>query len=364
MTGFLPAYLIDYSEAGFTNPHEVVLPDDPADCRDDFTHIGKKYWGFETGRHIAHTMHTAAQAYSFRHQAHHWMLVGLKKRAMVNRVSVSTKWYTGNQVRAVSVVLKDAMTGVETRVVERAPLAPDAEHIFDIPPVTATECLVECYQEGGIARVNFFGDAAEDQMPEEQNLLETATISYVSNSHYGTPAKAVQGARREMHMVGWESARTGFGERALFHLPQPAVLRRVVIDTYLHRLNPPLGAHIFALDNRAGADIDALMQQAPRWKIIFDDGTERIPEDFQSYMLNAAYLEEDGVKNRESFTVKLHMPKDCPWVPVLPFVPLKPDALHRLDVPQGIGAVTDILYMHYPNGGIHGLKVFGDVEGG
>ena len=56
--GFLDAFLISYSDSSFTNPHEVVRPDEPEECTGNFTHMGAKYWGFETARHRA-TVKTA-----------------------------------------------------------------------------------------------------------------------------------------------------------------------------------------------------------------------------------------------------------------------------------------------------------------
>jgi allantoicase len=217
---------------------------------------------------------------------------------------------------------------------------------------------VECYYEGGIARVHLFGAIAEDQPPAEANLLEGAVISHVSNEHYGRPEQAVAGNRKEMHMVGWESARTGFGEQALFHLKQPAVIREMVVDTYLHRLNAPLSCHVFGINEPDAGKIEAHMRQAPRWKLVFSGGREVIPENFQEYMLAQRYLQERGGNTRK-FRVSLHRP-DGPWQALLPFVPLSPDTFHRFPV-ENCGAVTHLLYMHYPNGGIHGLKAFGSA---
>jgi allantoicase len=348
----LAAFLIAYSDSDFTNPHEAVLSDDPRDCRGDFTHMGAKYWGYETRRHKATTVLADERALAYDHNAHNWLLIGLKQRAEINTITISTKWYTGNQVRAVSVCLKDEKTGGSVRILDRAPLAPDSEHVFPVPPTVATECLVECYHEGGIARINFFG-TPKDPMPERVNLLEAAEISHVSNAHYGDPARAVQGNRKEMHMFGWESARTGFGERALFHLKKPAKIEEIVVDTYLHRLNAPLTCHVFAASKK---DAAALMPKAPRWGVVFGNGEEVVPDDFQAYMLEQKYLPE------KNFKIKLHLEKDSPWQPLLPFAALERDTCHRFRELRNIGVVTHILYMHYPNGGVHGLKAFG-VEG-
>lgn len=350
----VPAFLIAYSDSDFTNPHEVVLPDEPKDCRGDFTHMGAKYWGYETRRHKATTVLPAEAAFLYDHNAHNWFDVGLKQRTVVERITISTKWYTGNQVWAVSVILKDELTGKDVRVLERVALKPDSEHEFEIPGVIATEARIECYYEGGIARVNFFGEAAAEEMPARANILEGAKITYVSNAHYGKPEQAVAGCRAEMHMVGWESARTGFGERALFHLDNPVIIDEIVVDTYLHRLNPPLSAHIFGASGIS--DVEAAMAHAPRWKLVFESGREVVPEDFQAYMLAQDYLKE-GAGSR--FKIKLHEDADGPWRPLLPFAPLRPDTYHRFHDIAAHQPVTHILYTHYPNGGIHGLKMFG-----
>ena len=354
----IPAILIAYSESDFTNPHEAVLPREPKDRRGDFTHMGARYWGYESRRHKATRVLPEEEALEFDHHEHNWMLIGLRKRAKIDRIAVSTRWFTGNQVRAVSVRLTDEWTGRAKKVLERVRLKPDAEHEFRIKPVMATECHVEIHYEGGIARVNLFGEVAKQQVPRRRNLLEGARISHVSNVHYGAPDHAVAGNRQQMHMFGWESARTGCGEQALFHLKRPAVIDEVVVDTYLHRLNAPLTAHVFAV-NAGEKDIERLMKQAPRWCVIFDRRKKVIPANMSDYMMNQRYLKERGVRNRERFRFRLHTPARCPWKAIIPFAALSPDTYHRFREVRHVGPVTHVLYMHFDNGGIHGLKLFG-----
>lgn len=348
-TEFLPAFLIGYSNSDFTLPHEVVLPDEAPDCRQQFTHMGARYSGYETPRHRATT--SIGTGFRYDHSAHHWLHIGLQQRSEVHRLKVSTKWFTGNQVRAISVFLLDELTGSRQPVLDRVPLRPDADHEFEIKGLTATECWVECYHEGGIARIQMFGKAASEQLPVRPNLLESAKISHISNDHYGNPAMAVAGVRKETHMVGWESARTGFGERALFHLQAPAVVQEIVVDTYLHRLNPPLTSHVFGLVEDDPTKIDELIKEAPRWKLVLDDGREIIPDDFKTYMLEEKFLELGA----ESFEIRLHN-SSSRWLPVLPHECLAADRYHRFRNLKCDQPITHLLYMHYPNGGIHGLK--------
>jgi len=357
----IPAILIAYSESDFTNPHEAMLATDPKDCRGDFTHMGAKYWGFESRRHMATTVVQGAPELEYDHNAHGWMLIGLKKRAKLDKITISTKWYTGNQVRAVSVYLTDELTGNAQQVLDRQSLKPDAEHVFKIKPTVATQAYVEVYYEGGLSRINFFGDTSVEQPPARRNLLEGAKITHVSNIHYGVPDRCIGGDRQQMYMYGWESARTGCGEQALFHLKKPAVIDEVIVDTYLHRLNAPLTAHVFAVDAK-GQSIDKLMKQAPKWCAVFDGKKVVVPDNFSDYMMNQKYLKEKGVKDREHFRIRLNIPKGCPWKAVMPFEPLSPDTFHRFREVNDVGPVTHVLYMHYDNGGIHGLKVFGVEE--
>lgn len=353
----IPAFIIAYSNSDFTNPHEMVLIDEPKDCTSDFTHMGVKYTGLETCRHLNTHVNEKKHCLEYRHKEHNWVKIGLKKRATISEIKISTKFFTGNQVRAISVILKDELTQEEIKVLDKIELRPDSDHAFLITPVIATEAHLELYYEGGITRVHFSGDLTEEQLPIKENILEKAKITHVSNEHYGHPKTVVFADRKEMYMVGWESARTGFGEQALFHLEKPTVIKEIVVDTYLHRLNSPLSCHVFGLNNEKEANIDQLMAQKPRWVLVFENGRQVIPENFQQYMLAQEYLKEP-VDNPYDFDIKLHLDSDSPWLPILPFAALKADTYHRFLAFESAGPFTHFLYMHYPNGGIHALKLF------
>jgi allantoicase len=352
----LNAMLLSYSNSDFTNPHEVVLADEPENRKGKFSHMGAQYSGYESDRHKATTVNND-HSLRYNHDAHNDLQIALKQRTNIDTINISTQYFTGNQVQAVSVTLKDELTGKETKVLDREPLKPDTKHSFNIPNTIATEAKIDAYYEGGISRIHFFGDKTNEQLPERKNLLEDAEISHVSNQHYGNPQMAVQGNRKENYMVGWESARTGFGEKAVFSFDTPKKLSEVVVDTYMHRLNAPLTAHLFGANLKPNQTLDDIMPEAPTWKIQFSDGKEVIPKDFQKYMLNQEYLKED-TKNPKQFNIKLNVPENSSWKPLLPFEQLKPDTYHRFNNIQTQEPVIHLLYMHYPNGGIHGLKVF------
>lgn len=353
----IPAFILEYSNSDFTNPHEMLLPEEPQDCTSDYTHMGVKYTGLETCRHLATTVDTAKKQLFFQHESYNWVKIALKERAEISEIKVSTKWFTGNQVQTVAIFLIDELTGVEKEVLTKSPLQPDSDHCFTVEPTFATEAFVKMYYEGGISRIHFCGKKAEQQLAAEVNILEKATISHVSNEHYGHPKMAVYGCRKESFMRGWESARTGFGEQALFHLEEATVIKKIIVDTYLHRLNAPLTCHVYGLNISKEDDLDLCIKQKPKWALLFDNGLKVVPDNFKQYMLEQKYLKE-AVSNPTQFQIYLHLDDDSSWQAILPFEVLRRDTYHRFSSLENDGSFTHLLYMHYPNGGIHGLKIF------
>lgn len=359
----VPAFVIAYSDSSFSNPHQVVSPRPPQFDPDAFTYTGKEMDGIESKRHTAvHLSHEEqTDCFQFTPDFFNWFEIGLKRRTNVEKLTISTRWFTGNQVPRVSVLLKDEVSGAEREVLQRVALPPDCEQHFVVtPPVVATEIKVLCYFDGGITRVHCFG-APADPLPERENLLAAASISHVSNEHYGKPSQAIAGNRQVGHMLGWESARTGFGEQALFQLAEAATIDEIVVDTYMHVFNSPLSCHVFALRNTSGTSNDELMKAAPRWKLCFAGGGEVMPDNLPAYMKEEQYLRETHGKP-ETFQFRLHIPEGSPWKALLPFSPLCRDTLHRFNKLEPAGPVTHILFMHFPNGGIHGLKVHGTLS--
>jgi len=199
-------------------------------------------------------------------------------------------------------------------------MRPNEPHHFVIPPTQAERCRVLCHQEGGIARVALFGEALTDPV-SPINLLEQASIGHVSNDHYGHPKDAVFGNRLEDHMKGWESARSGFGEQAVFSFDQPIALKAFVVDTYLHRLNAPLSCHLFGLG--PAHDLTDSMRSIPRWSVQLENGARVVPDDFQAYMQGRHYAEE-GKPWPDALIIQLDQSQSTHWQPLLPFQALNP----------------------------------------
>lgn len=358
---YLACVLSSYTDSGFTNPHQMVQPDDPLPFEDQFTHMGAQCWGLETDRHGAFEVDEQKACFHFDPQAHHTLQITLDQPSLVREIRISTQWYTGNHVHNVSVEML-LPSGEKALVLDRVALQADQEHVFSIDETLADGCYVRCYHEGGIARINLYGEPAgpADSRP---NLLESVPISHVSNEHYGQPSQAVAGVRKEDHMIGWESARMGFGEQAVFHLSSPATIDELVVDTYLHRLNPPLSCHLFGLPADEADAFDEHVANLPQWTLLLEDGTSIVPDDFHAYMTERRYLDDLGDASGR-LKIVLATPATSHWLPLLEFARLYPDRLHRFTDLMAHRPVSHLLYLHFPNGGVHGLRVHGTKSGG
>ena len=358
---YLSCVLTSYTDSSFTNPHQIVLPDDPPAFEGQFTHMGAQYWGLETDRHLAFEVDTSESCFRFDPGAHHTLHIELDQPSIVREVRISTRWFDGNHVEAVSVELLHP-TGGRTLVLDRVSLQPDQEHTFSIAETLATGCYLYCYHEGGISRFNLFGEPAgpADTRP---NLLESARISHVSNEQFGQPSQAVSGVRNEDHMIGWESARMGFGEQVVFHLSSPATIGEFVVDTYLHRLNAPLSCHVFGLPADVADNFDDHVAHLPRWALVFDDGTRIVPENFHTYMTERRYVDDVG-DTSQRLKIKLLTPPTCHWRALVEFGRLYPDRLHRFTSLPAHSDVGHLLYLHFPNGGVHGLRAYASMPEG
>lgn len=334
--------------------HNITKADEPVFDPDAFTIVGKEMDGFESRRFRRFTPVESSSTAEmiFNPDAHDVIEMRLKSRAKVFTIEISTEWFTGNQVQEITLTLIDETEGSEFVALDRQPLKPDQKHFFEVAGVMATEARIEGYPDGGIARIRFYGEAMEP-LDARENILERAYISNVSNSHYGTPQFAVNGKRQVEHMYGWESARTGFGEQALFTLDRDYMLDEIVVDTYRHWFN---AAPMCAVFGAKSNDVDALMTKAPRWALRFADGSVIVPPNLREYMANKEYRNEK--RGNERFNIFLQPVEDSPWQAILPKAMLERDTYHRFRELKSRGPFNQLLFLYFPNGGIHGLKVF------
>lgn len=351
---FIPARVLDYSDSAFTVVHQVVKLEEPVFDPDAFTLMGKEMDGCESRRHRSVAAVPERAAFRYDPRAHNFIRIGFLQRSRVERLELSTEWFTGNQVQWARVYLTDELTGTRHLLLDRTRLEPDAKHFFDVEPLDGTELYVECYPDGGMARVRCYGERSSLSLPKRINLLEGAAVSHASNVHYGTPEDAVAGQREVEFMRGWESGRAGFGERVLFTRTHAAEVYEVVVDTYRHLLNTPPRFYLFG--SRAEGSSDDLMHHAPHWEVVGGSKVV-VPDDLRAYIRGQKYLADFG--DDAPFELRLAYDEAGPWAPILVHEALRPDAYHRFTSLQSRGPYDRLLVMHFPNGGIHGLQVLG-----
>lgn len=353
----LKAYVIAYSDSAFSDPHQIVSHAPPKFDPDAFTFVGKEMDGLESRRHRAFSLDGAAKSITFDPEAHNSIRLGLAKKSRLNKIVISTKWFTGNQVPRVSLELIDSATGKTTGEIPSVALAPDSETEIPIDGVQADECLIRCFYDGGISRVHFYGAPLADQ-PLRMNLLKDADVLYVSNEHYGKPGQALTGSRAENHMLGWESARTGLGESVLFELKDPGTPSELEVDTYRHVFNSPLCCALYGGTFPKGTGASEIMSHAPKWEAIFKNGASVRPENLKDWAARAEYRQNPNYLGLP-ITFRLCSESTSRLKPILEFGALKPDTLNKFNRLVSSGAHTHLLFQHFPNGGIHALRVFG-----
>lgn len=350
----IPAFIRRYSDSSFAVIHNITKSDEPVFDADAFTIVGKEMDGSESRRYRAFTaVESDRPEMIFDPDAHDVIDIRLKNRAKVFTIEISTEWFTGNQVQEVSLTLIDEVTKNQVVALTRQSLKPDQKHFFEVNGITATEARVQTYPDGGIARIRFYGQAMEP-LDARENILERAKITHVSNAHFGSPLMAVQGRRQVEHMWGWESARTGYGEQALFNLDRDYMIDEIVVDTYRHTFNAAPMCSVFG----AKGDPETLMKQTPRWAIRFADGSVVTPPNLREYMANREYRNEN--RGNEPFNHFLQVDEKSPWQAVIMRGMLERDTYHRFCDLKSRGPFSHLLFLYFPSGGIHGLKVFGE----
>lgn len=361
----LKTFVIAYDDSSFTDPHSVLRHDEAQDPTGRFTHMGAYYEGWEDKRGTGVNVINDGWAYDY--STARSMEIGLVERANITHVDISTKWFTGNNVPEVSIAYKDILRDDAYHiVVERESLNPDSKKRIELPnTLTATHVKILSHQEGGIARIHVHGEPSEIQPICPRNLLQDAFLIAASNEHYGSPLDAVQGVRAENYMKGWESARSGRGEYALFSLQNPTTIQGLVIDTYLHRLNPVRAVAAFGIVADKKESATGLLEDAPRYRVVFADGTEAMPNDLKAYMNSADFKSKVSEQGMSKVEIKRYVPDGSRWQEILPQSSTMADQFHFFkgsDLTNTDTAFTHLLLQHGPNGGMHGLKAYGGLS--
>jgi len=136
LTGGRP---IDCSDEFFSNPMNLLMPDQPMNMGD----------GWETRRR--------------RGPGHDWVIVALGCRGMVDVIEIDTTHFKGNYPESCSVDGRDGENAEWNEVLARTPLRPDARHRFSRELTSdgpVTRVRLNIYPDGGVARLRVYGSPA------------------------------------------------------------------------------------------------------------------------------------------------------------------------------------------------------------
>jgi len=287
---------------------------------------------------------------------------GPSTRMLVYRIEFSTQFYTRNPSKDVySVVLIDELTGIQEEVVKHTTLLGDSVHRVQLTkPVPATKAKLQL-GEGGLTRFRLFGTPLEP-LPVRTNLLKCAKIFGVTDASYGDPQLALREQREGNVMAGWESCRHSARHRLGLEFAQPVAPKKIVVDTYMHCLNPfRFMAALACNSKRDGTTAlteEALLASLPSWKVTLPDGKVQHVSDAE---INE-FMEKHGGMTSPG-PVKYHLDVapsyEGPWRVILPFAPLQRDTYHEFDA-ESVGEVSHMVFIGVPDGGVHRLGVYGD----
>ncbi|GAB2870796.1 allantoicase [Streptomyces mayteni] len=304
------------SDAFFAERENLVRPErahfDPA----AYGHKGKVMDGWETRRRRGPGPEAALPAAD----DHDWAVVRLGVPGVVRGLVVDTAHFRGNHPAAVRVeatAAENAEGAGATGWVELLPrtqVGGHAANCFAVDGVErrVTHLRLSQYPDGGVARLRAHGEPVAD--PAWLAALGTFDLAALehgglaedaSDRFYSPPAHVIHpGRSREMH-EGWETRRRrdpGHDWLRL-RLAGQGVIRAVEIDTGNYKGNAPGWASLWLLD-----------------------------------------AETPGAE----------------WRPALTHTPLRPDAVHRLLLPDAGPATHARLDVH-PDGGIARLRLHGSL---
>ncbi|MDT0322183.1 allantoicase [Streptomyces millisiae] len=300
------------SDEFFAERENLVRPEpahfDPA----AYGHKGKVMDGWETRRRRG----ASADAPHPAEDDHDWAVVRLGVPGVVRGLVVDTAHFRGNHPAAVRVeaTADPAGAGGWTELLPRTPVGGHAANAFPVHGVERrfTHLRLSQYPDGGVARLRAHGEPVAD--PAWLAALGTFDLAALehggaaedaSDRFYSPPAHVIHpGRSREMH-EGWETRRRrDHGHDWLrLRLAGQGVIRAVEIDTGNYKGNAPGWATLSLLD----ADTPG-----------------------------------------------------AAWRTVLRGTPLRPDAVHRLVLPDAGPATHARLDVH-PDGGVARLRLHGSL---
>ena len=240
------------SDEFFAPKSNLLKSDAPIFIPGKYTSRGKWMDGWESRRR--------------RSPGHDWCVIRLGMRGMIRGLNVDTRYFTGNFPPHCSLdalesprPLASRAYSLEgppwTRVLGKSALRGDGANFFVIEDIRPwTHVRLNIYPDGGVARLNVYGEAAIDwsEFARTGRLVDLAAIPHgglaidASDKHYGNPNNMLLLGRASHMGDGWETKRRrGPGhDWAIIRLGAPGVITKVEIDTNHFKGNYPDSASL------------------------------------------------------------------------------------------------------------------------
>lgn len=311
------------SDEFFAPKENLVKRSPPVFEEGRYTDRGKWMDGWETRRR--------------RGPGHDWVVVRLAGPARIRAVVVDTRHFDGNHPGRASldacrvlpeeapVPTRGGWIGADpgwTRVVEEAPVEPDAENVFLVADAGRwTHVRLNIAPDGGVARLRVHGEprpdwaslAADGAPVDLAAAVHGGRVVGSSDARFGPAANLLLPGRGLDMGDGWETRRRrGPGhDWVVVRLGCRGIVRAIEVDTLHYRGNHP---------DRCGLDV-------------------------------ADEPEEDDDSDLDGLA----------WRAALPPARVGPDAVHRFGAPRLASATaTHVRLTIHPDGGVGRLRVWGE----
>jgi allantoicase len=322
------------SDEFFAEKENLIKPGAAVFSPSTFGHKGQVYDGWETRRRRGPNGGLPDPA------EHDWAIVRLGAPGVVHAVVVDTAHFTGNFPPACSVEACWAdgypdLAALESarwvEIVERSPLAGDAQHTFEVPAGSRhrySHVRLRIFPDGGVARLRVHGVVVPDPALLEGLTFDLAALENggdvvaCSDRFYSAPRNAISPGLSRVMGEGWETRRrrAAGNEWLAVRFAGQAVVSLVEVDTSGYIGNSPGLAEV---RGHAGG--------GPGGRTAGPVG----PGD-------------DGEWDDPSS-----------WAPLLPRTALRPDTPHRFRVSPAACELArlDVL----PDGGVARLRLYGSL---
>lgn len=315
----LGAKAIYSSDGPHSTVERLLLPEEPVFLEDEWDDYGKWMDGWETPRK--------------REDGHDFCIIRLAKPGIISAIDLYTRFYIGNYPPSISIeaCCTNEDPGADTEWTEVVPMSlchGDQHNLYETSNhKTWTHIRINMYPDGGIARVQVFGEVINDwstTSPSEMFDLAAALnggrpldcSDEWPDKRYGSKTNINMPGRGVNMGDGWETRRKrvpGF-DWLILKLGHAGTIRKIEIDTAHFKGNYP-----------------------------------------HKVSINAAYLPNDRDINLAARSIW--------WEEILPQQPLEMDKQHFFEEEIiDIGTITHVRINLHPDGGISRARFFGHID--